>query len=54
VLRDKGLPFAGIDVIGDFMTDVNVTSPNGTRELELASTLQIAEQIFDSISSKFG
>jgi glutathione synthase len=50
VLRDKGLIFAGIDVIGDFMTEVNVTSPTGIRELESASDLRIAEQIFDAIS----
>ena len=31
-LRDKGLVFVGIDVIGDFMTEVNVTSPTGIRE----------------------
>jgi glutathione synthase len=53
VLRDKGLLFAGIDVIGDFMTEVNVTSPTGIRELERACDLQIAKQIFDAISSKF-
>ena len=53
VLRDRGLLFAGIDVIGDFMTEVNVTSPTGIRELDRASDLRIAEQIFDAISSKF-
>jgi glutathione synthase len=53
VLRDNGLLFAGIDVIGDFMTEVNVTSPTGIRELERASDLRIAEQILDAISSKF-
>ena len=52
VLRDRGLLFAGIDVIGDFMTEVNVTSPTGIRELERASELRIAEQIFDAISSR--
>jgi len=54
VLRDRGLLFAGIDVIGDFVTEVNVTSPTGIRELERASDLRIAEQIFDAISSKLG
>jgi glutathione synthase len=54
VLRDRGLLFAGIDVIGDFMTEVNVTSPTGIRELECESDLRITEQLFDSISSKFG
>jgi glutathione synthase len=52
VLRDRGLFFVGIDVIGDFMTEVNVTSPTGIRELECASELRIAEQIFDAISSR--
>jgi glutathione synthase len=52
MLRDKGLIFAGIDVIGDFMTEVNVTSPTGIRELERACDLQIAKQMFDAISSK--
>ena len=53
VLRDKGLLFTGIDVIGDFMTEVNVTSPTGIRELERGNNVRIAEQIFDAISSKF-
>jgi glutathione synthase len=52
VLREKGLLFAGIDVIGDFMTEVNITSPTGIRELERASELRIAEEIFDAISSR--
>jgi len=52
VLRDKGLLFTGIDVIGDFMTELNVTSPTGIRELERGSGIRIAEQIFDAIASK--
>ncbi|MGI9518653.1 MAG: glutathione synthase [Pirellulaceae bacterium] len=52
VLRNKGLLFAGIDVIGDFMTEINVTSPTGIRELERDSDVRIAEQIFDAISSR--
>lgn len=51
VLREKGLLFTGIDVIGDFMTELNVTSPTGIRELERASDVRIAEQLFDTISS---
>jgi glutathione synthase/RimK-type ligase-like ATP-grasp enzyme len=53
VLCDMGLLFAGLDVIGDFLTEVNVTSPTGIRELESESDLRIAKQIFDAISSKF-
>jgi glutathione synthase len=51
-LRDSGLVFVGIDVIGDFMTEINVTSPTGIRELERATELCITEQLFDAILSK--
>jgi glutathione synthase len=52
VLREKGLLFTGMDVIGDFMTELNVTSPTGIRELERGSDVRIAEQILDAIASK--
>ncbi|MEO2047324.1 MAG: glutathione synthase [Pirellulales bacterium] len=52
VLREKGLLFTGIDVIGGFMTELNVTSPTGIRELERAADVQIAKQMFDAIESK--
>jgi glutathione synthase len=52
VLRDKGLLFTGIDVIGDFMTELNVTSPTGIRELERGSELQISRQMFDAIATR--
>jgi glutathione synthase len=54
VIRDRGLLLTGIDIIGDYLTELNVTSPTGIRELERASDLRIAEQIFDAISSKLG
>jgi len=49
VLRDQGVMFAGIDVIGDYMTEVNVTSPTGIRELDRKFDLNIAGQMFDAI-----
>ncbi len=52
VLREKGLLFTGIDVIGGFMTELNVTSPTGIRELERAADVQITKQMFDAIESK--
>jgi glutathione synthase len=52
VLRERGLLFTGIDVIGDFMTEVNVTSPTGIRELERESDVRITKQMFDAITSK--
>lgn len=49
VLRDQGVLFAGIDVIGDYMTEVNVTSPTGIRELDRGFDLNIAGLMFDAI-----
>jgi glutathione synthase len=52
VLQEKGLLFTGIDVIGDFMTELNVTSPTGIRELERASDLRIAKRLLDAIRGR--
>jgi glutathione synthase len=51
VLRERGVIFAGIDVIGDYLTEVNVTSPTGIRELDQQFELNIAGQLFDAIES---
>ena len=52
VLRERGVLFAGIDVIGDYMTEVNVTSPTGIRELDRQFDLNIAGLMFDAIKKK--
>lgn len=52
VLKDRGVIFAGIDVIGDYLTEINVTSPTGIRELDRAFDLNIAATLFDAIESK--
>ncbi len=52
ILRDQGVIFAGIDVIGDYLTEVNVTSPTGIRELDKQFSLNIAGQLFDAIESQ--
>ena len=54
VLRERGVIFAGIDVIGDYLTEINVTSPTGIRELDSAFDLNIAGTLFDAIESKLG
>ncbi len=54
VLRDAGVLFAGIDVIGDYLTEVNVTSPTGIRELDKQFGLNIAGLMFDAIEAKTG
>jgi glutathione synthase len=48
-LREAGVLFAGIDVIGDYLTEVNVTSPTGIRELDKQFGLNIAGLMFDAI-----
>lgn len=44
-LKNKGIFFAGLDVIGDYLTEINITSPTGIRELEKGSGEPISEQI---------
>ncbi|MGA8206157.1 MAG: glutathione synthase [Woeseiaceae bacterium] len=51
-LRDAGVLFAGIDVIGDYLTEVNVTSPTGIRELDKQFGLNIAGLLFDAIENE--
>lgn len=51
-LREKGLLFVGIDVIGDYLTEINVTSPTCIRELDKQCDLNIAGQLMDCIDKK--
>ena len=51
-LRDKGLLFVGLDVIGDYLTEINVTSPTCLREIEREQGIDIASQLFDAIESR--
>lgn len=48
-LRKRGLYFVGIDVIGDYLTEVNVTSPTGIREIESSTNYPITKTLFDCI-----
>ncbi|HXS04042.1 MAG TPA: glutathione synthase [Rhodanobacter sp.] len=48
-LRRRGLLFVGLDVIGDYLTEINVTSPTCVRELDSQFGLNIAGQLFDVI-----
>ena len=51
-LRAKGLLFVGLDVIGDYLTEINVTSPTCVRELDRAHDLDIAGDLMNSIEKK--
>jgi len=48
-LRRRGLRFVGLDVIGDYLTEINVTSPTCIRELDAQFGLNIAGTLFDAI-----
>ncbi len=52
VLREKGLIFAGLDVIGDYLTEINVTSPTCIREIDAGFNLDIAGDLMDCIAEK--
>jgi len=54
VLKERGVIFAGIDVIGDYLTEINVTSPTGIREIDTAFDLNIAGTLFDAIEARLG
>lgn len=51
-LRERGLLFVGLDVIGDYLTEINVTSPTCIRELDAQYGLNIAAQLLDRIEEK--
>ena len=51
-LRDKGLIFVGLDVIGDYVTEINVTSPTCIRELDAQFGCNIASWLFDAIEAR--
>ena len=50
-LRDNGLRFVGLDVIGDYLTEINVTSPTCVRELDAQFGINIAGLLFDAIEA---
>ena len=53
-LKKRGLLFAGIDVIGPYLTEINVTSPTGIRQVKAFGGADIAALIWDAIEAKAG
>ncbi len=51
-LKERGLIFVGIDVIGDYLTEINVTSPTGIREVKRFGGADIAALIWDAIEKR--
>src|SRR5690606_28293861 len=53
-LRERGVILVGIDVIGDWMTEINVTSPTGIREVKRFGGADIAALFWDAVEAKRG
>ena len=51
-LKKRGFIFVGIDVIGDYLTEINVTSPTGIREVKRFGGADIASLVWDAVESK--
>ncbi|MGH8130014.1 MAG: glutathione synthase [Steroidobacteraceae bacterium] len=52
VMRERGMLFVGLDVIGGYVTEINVTSPTGIRELETQHGHDIAGQLIDTVLAR--
>ncbi|ESP92972.1 MULTISPECIES: glutathione synthase [Pseudoalteromonas] len=51
-LKEKGLLFVGLDIIGDKLTEINVTAPTCVKEIEAAYDISIMDKFFDAIEAK--
>ena len=52
-LSERGLLFVGIDVIGDYLTEINVTSPTGVQEIDRLDGVTIESDIWDAIEKRY-
>jgi glutathione synthase len=53
-LRERGLVFVGIDVIGDYLTEINVTSPTGLQEINRLDGVMLEKGLWDAIETRVG
>ena len=51
-LREQGLVFVGIDVIGDYLTEINVTSPTGIQEINRLDGVMLERRVWDAIEAR--
>ena len=51
-LKEQGLIFVGIDVIGDYLTEINVTSPTGVQEINRLDGAALEKQVWDAIEAR--
>ena len=54
MLRERGLVFVGIDVIGDWLTEINVTSPTGIHEINRLDGTRLEVLLWDAIERRLG
>ncbi|HET9147368.1 MAG TPA: glutathione synthase, partial [Acetobacteraceae bacterium] len=52
VLREQGLLFTGIDVIGEYLTEINVTSPTGIQQIARFTGIHLEQAIWDRIEAR--
>jgi glutathione synthase len=53
-LRERGMIFVGIDVIGNYLTEINVTSPTGLQEINRFDQVVLEDRIWDAIEKRLG
>ena len=53
-LKQQGLVFVGIDVIGDYLTEINVTSPTGIQEINRLDGIALEKRVWDAIEKRLG
>ena len=51
-MKNKGLFFTGIDVIGNYLTEINVTSPTGMQEINKLNTVKLEKIFWDKLEKK--
>jgi glutathione synthase len=52
-LRASGVVFAGLDIIGSYLTEVNITSPTGIREIETLDGISIEKDVLDAVEARW-
>ena len=52
-MRDNNLFFVGIDIIGDYLTEVNVTSPTGIKQINALNNVNLEKVFWDKLEAKY-
>ena len=52
-LRDSNLFFVGIDIIGDYLTEINVTSPTGIKQINALNNVNLERVFWDKLEAKY-